>query len=694
MALTFPNGFKFSYSGDCRPSRDLAIIGRGSTVLLHEATFDDELAGDAEAKKHSTTSEAIAVGLAMGAKRMILTHFSQRYQKIPAVGSIQSVSVKLENAEEMEDPMDVMEPPVNIEEEPIRKTEIPAADLKEEISQEEPQNVEIESVESQSPRTTSTDPTLASLQSMNSLMRPPAQDMKIGVASDYMRVKVGEILHLEKFTPALQQLYKEAEKEEMEEKAKRAAIAEEEEEAKKKAKEKKREEKGKVKREAMEACGDGRKDFTSPNSKIRRVGWITKGRKGTKAETDASHRGDEQRTEADSDVNEGKGRRERSITPPTLETRRNHYHWSPASNVTGEKGDGETRSVEAVHSADAISSDAVVPGLAAEVRTAPDASMSDTQAAEDIQSTTVGSSAPEASRPDTQAADDTQATAVGRSPSETLAPDVSMPDTQAGEDIQPPTVESSAPVALMSDTQAADDIQPTTVERSPSETLAPKTSMPDNQLAGDIHTTTVGRQVPDTLMSETLASDETQPTTIRSPAPATPAPNTSIPPTQTADEIQLPSETPTSAPEPSAPEPPTPPTHPPSTLQPPIPPPTPKSPINPTPTSPLLPATQQTIRRSERIRLKRQSLGGDSKTLERRGSEEERDTGQMEVGDTGLRGEGDVEVDEGVGEGMTVGGEEGGGEGSGEGRLGEGEVAEQQQQPAEGERKGMQSAET
>ncbi len=390
------------------------------------------------------------------------------------MGSIQSVSVKLENAEEMEDPMDVMEPPVSIEEEPIRETEIPVADLKEDISRE-PQNVEIENVESQSPKTTFTDPKLASLQSRNSLMRPPAQDMKIVVASDYMRVKVGEILHLEKFTPALQQLYKEAEKEEREEKAKRAAIAKEEEEAKKEAREKTREEKEKVKREAMEACGGGRKDFTSPNSKIRRVGWITKGRKGTKAETNASHWRRKERIEADSDINEGKGRRERSITPPTLETRRNHYHWSPASNVTGEQGDGETRSVEANHSAHATPPDAFAPGLAAEVRTAPDASRSDTQAAEDIQSTTVESSAPEASRPDTQAADGTQATDVGRSPSETLAPDVSMSDTQAADDIQPTIIESSAPEASMSDIQAVYDIQPTTVESS-----APVNSMSDN----------------------------------------------------------------------------------------------------------------------------------------------------------------------------------------------------------------------
>ncbi|MCJ1231893.1 hypothetical protein MMC12_008572, partial [Toensbergia leucococca] len=40
-----------------------------------------------------------------------------------------------------------------------------------------------------------------------SVRKPVPSTMKIGVAFDYMRVKVGEIAHLEKFTPALLKLY-------------------------------------------------------------------------------------------------------------------------------------------------------------------------------------------------------------------------------------------------------------------------------------------------------------------------------------------------------------------------------------------------------------------------------------------------------------------------------------------------------
>lgn len=86
VSLVFPNGFKVSYSGDCRPSARFAQIGQGSTVLIHEATFQDDLSGSAIAKRHSTTAEALEVGRRMQARAILLTHFSQRYQKIAYSG--------------------------------------------------------------------------------------------------------------------------------------------------------------------------------------------------------------------------------------------------------------------------------------------------------------------------------------------------------------------------------------------------------------------------------------------------------------------------------------------------------------------------------------------------------------------------------------------------------------------------------
>lgn len=85
VVLKFPNGFKVAFSGDCRPSLNFAKIGQDATVLIHEATFDNELQGDAMAKKHCTTAEALWVAKKMRARRVLLTHFSQRYQKIPSM---------------------------------------------------------------------------------------------------------------------------------------------------------------------------------------------------------------------------------------------------------------------------------------------------------------------------------------------------------------------------------------------------------------------------------------------------------------------------------------------------------------------------------------------------------------------------------------------------------------------------------
>lgn len=75
--------FTLSYSGDARPSAQFARAGRGSDLLIHEATFDHRLTDDARTKKHSTSTEAIQMGKDMSAKFTILTHFSQRLAKIP-----------------------------------------------------------------------------------------------------------------------------------------------------------------------------------------------------------------------------------------------------------------------------------------------------------------------------------------------------------------------------------------------------------------------------------------------------------------------------------------------------------------------------------------------------------------------------------------------------------------------------------
>ncbi|KAJ3025658.1 Zinc phosphodiesterase ELAC protein 2, partial [Rhizophlyctis rosea] len=85
LSLKHSSGWKIVYSGDCRPSVPLIQLGSDADLLIHEATFENDLHKEAVDKKHSTTSEAMKVGGRMRAKWVLLTHFSQRYPKIPRV---------------------------------------------------------------------------------------------------------------------------------------------------------------------------------------------------------------------------------------------------------------------------------------------------------------------------------------------------------------------------------------------------------------------------------------------------------------------------------------------------------------------------------------------------------------------------------------------------------------------------------
>lgn len=83
IAIEHQDGWKITFSGDTRPVQTLVDAGMDSTLLIHEATFEDGLSDKACNKGHATTSEAIAIANEMNAKFLMMTHFSQRYPKIP-----------------------------------------------------------------------------------------------------------------------------------------------------------------------------------------------------------------------------------------------------------------------------------------------------------------------------------------------------------------------------------------------------------------------------------------------------------------------------------------------------------------------------------------------------------------------------------------------------------------------------------
>ena len=91
LAIRTTAGYKLAYSGDTRPCqkfRDICAWGGGPDLLIHEATMEHFMINDALIKKHSTFTEAIQEGQTMGARFTMLTHFSQRYAKMPTLDEI------------------------------------------------------------------------------------------------------------------------------------------------------------------------------------------------------------------------------------------------------------------------------------------------------------------------------------------------------------------------------------------------------------------------------------------------------------------------------------------------------------------------------------------------------------------------------------------------------------------------------
>lgn len=67
------------YVSDSRPCQASIDLAREADVLIHEATYGNELATEAHARGHSTAADAARIASAAGARRLILTHFSPRY---------------------------------------------------------------------------------------------------------------------------------------------------------------------------------------------------------------------------------------------------------------------------------------------------------------------------------------------------------------------------------------------------------------------------------------------------------------------------------------------------------------------------------------------------------------------------------------------------------------------------------------
>ncbi|AIG97812.1 ribonuclease Z [Archaeoglobus fulgidus] len=74
-------GRKVVYTGDSRPTKRTVEIARNADILIHDASFKEELKDWAIESGHSTAKEAAEVAREANVKKLILTHISTRYSK-------------------------------------------------------------------------------------------------------------------------------------------------------------------------------------------------------------------------------------------------------------------------------------------------------------------------------------------------------------------------------------------------------------------------------------------------------------------------------------------------------------------------------------------------------------------------------------------------------------------------------------
>jgi ribonuclease Z len=93
-------GRKIVYTGDTKSTENLAKFSENADLIIHDATFDDELVERALEDGHSTPSQAAETAKKAKVKRLILTHISARYK---------DASVLLEQARKIFSKADVAE---------------------------------------------------------------------------------------------------------------------------------------------------------------------------------------------------------------------------------------------------------------------------------------------------------------------------------------------------------------------------------------------------------------------------------------------------------------------------------------------------------------------------------------------------------------------------------------------------------
>lgn len=99
-------GIKITYSGDTRPCEEMIMFAKDSTLLIHESTFIQKEAQNAEEYGHSTAKDAAFVARESNSKKLIITHISTRYGEEYANMMLNEAREIFENTELAEDCME------------------------------------------------------------------------------------------------------------------------------------------------------------------------------------------------------------------------------------------------------------------------------------------------------------------------------------------------------------------------------------------------------------------------------------------------------------------------------------------------------------------------------------------------------------------------------------------------------------
>jgi ribonuclease Z len=75
-------GKAVAYCTDTRPFAGTVELARGVDLIIHEATYTDDLANEARDYGHSTAAQAARIAREAEAERLLITHFSTRYADV------------------------------------------------------------------------------------------------------------------------------------------------------------------------------------------------------------------------------------------------------------------------------------------------------------------------------------------------------------------------------------------------------------------------------------------------------------------------------------------------------------------------------------------------------------------------------------------------------------------------------------